>query len=239
MMDRAPFTLAPAGNPPALGPAWLGGGVFLARVIDLADPDGRGRIRIRLQGSDGIDGQDVPLWALLVTPHAGDDRGIWWLPEIDDLVAVAFVQGDARLPVVLGALWHGAASPPATPESSTRSDKKLLRTRSGLTITLDDASGQETLKLETPGGQVLELKDGPGQCTLSDANGNSIKLESSGITITAAAKVTVNAANVKVSAGMVQVDAGLSKFSGVVQCDTLISNAVVSSSYTPGAGNIW
>jgi hypothetical protein len=24
-----------------------------------------------------------------------------------------------------------------------------------------------------------------------------------------------------------------------VQCDTLISNAVVSSSYTPGAGNIW
>ena len=41
------------------------------------------------------------------------------------------------------------------------------------------------------------------------------------------------------AAGMVQVDAGLSKFSGVVQCDTLISNAVVSSSYTPGAGNIW
>jgi uncharacterized protein involved in type VI secretion and phage assembly len=239
MMDRAPFTLAPAGNPPALGPAWLGGGVFLARVIDLADPDGRGRIRIRLQGSDGIDGQDVPLWALLVTPHAGDERGMWWLPEIDDLVAVTFVQGDARLPVVLGALWHGAAKPPVAMDGASRNDKKLLRTRSGLTITLDDASGQETLKLETPGGQVLELKDGPGQCTLSDANGNSIKLESSGITITAAAKVTVNAANVKVSAGMVQVDAGLSKFSGVVQCDTLITNAVVSSSYTPGAGNVW
>lgn len=238
-MDRAPFTLAPAGNPPAVSPPWLGGGVFLARVVDLADPDNRGRIRIRLHASDGIDGQDVPLWAMLVTPHAGDDRGIWWVPEIDDLVAVAFVQGDARLPVVLGALWHGAAKPPAAMDSGSRNDRKLLRTRSGLTITLDDASGQETLKLETPGGQVLELKDGPGQCTLSDANGNSIKLESSGITITASAKVTVNAANVKVSAGMVQVDAGLSKFSGVVQCDTLISNAVVSSSYTPGAGNIW
>jgi hypothetical protein len=24
-----------------------------------------------------------------------------------------------------------------------------------------------------------------------------------------------------------------------VQCDTLISNSVVSASYTPGAGNIW
>jgi hypothetical protein len=38
---------------------------------------------------------------------------------------------------------------------------------------------------------------------------------------------------------MVKVDAAMSKFSGVVKCDTLISNAVVSSSYTPGAGNIW
>ena len=35
------------------------------------------------------------------------------------------------------------------------------------------------------------------------------------------------------------VDAGMSKFSGVVQCDTLISNSVISASYTPGAGNIW
>jgi hypothetical protein len=34
------------------------------------------------------------------------------------------------------------------------------------------------------------------------------------------------------------VNAGMSKFSGVVQCDTLIANSVVSTSYTPGAGNI-
>ena len=38
---------------------------------------------------------------------------------------------------------------------------------------------------------------------------------------------------------VVQVDAGMSSFSGVVRCDTLISNSVVSASYTPGAGNIW
>jgi hypothetical protein len=38
---------------------------------------------------------------------------------------------------------------------------------------------------------------------------------------------------------MVKVDAGMSTFSGVVKCDTLISNTVISSTYTPGAGNIW
>jgi len=51
--------------------------------------------------------------------------------------------------------------------------------------------------------------------------------------------VKVEASLIHASAGMVTVDAGLSKFSGVVQCDTLISNAVISASYTPGAGNIW
>ena len=63
--------------------------------------------------------------------------------------------------------------------------------------------------------------------------------EAAGITVTASAKVTINASTVEVSAGMVTVNAGMSKFSGVVQCDTMISNAVVSASYTPGAGNVW
>jgi len=38
---------------------------------------------------------------------------------------------------------------------------------------------------------------------------------------------------------MVTVNAGMSKFSGVIQCDTLITNSVVSASYNAGAGNIW
>jgi hypothetical protein len=37
---------------------------------------------------------------------------------------------------------------------------------------------------------------------------------------------------------MVQVAAGLAKFSGRVQCDTLIADSVIPASYTPGAGNI-
>ncbi|MGB8169819.1 MAG: hypothetical protein WCF18_20120, partial [Chthoniobacteraceae bacterium] len=106
-------------------------------------------------------------------------------------------------------------------------------------LTLEDEDGQEKFIVETPGAQKITLKDGPGQVTIEDSNGNSIKLEAAGVTITAAAKVTVNAAQVAVSAGMVQVDAGMSKFSGVVQCDTLIATTVVATTYTPGAGNIW
>jgi len=81
--------------------------------------------------------------------------------------------------------------------------------------------------------------DGPGAVEITDSNGNSVKLETTGVTVTATAKVTINASAVEVNSGMFNVNAGMSKFSGVVQCDTLISNSVVSASYTPGAGNIW
>ena len=85
----------------------------------------------------------------------------------------------------------------------------------------------------------MTYTDSPAAIEITDSSGNSIKLESSGITITASGNVTINAAKVAVSASMVTVDAGMSKFSGVVQCDTLIATSVVGASYTPGAGNMW
>ena len=238
-MDRAdPLSLLPQGTPPALGPAWAGG-VFLAEVADIVDPQNLARVQVRLHGANGVDGQDMPLWARLLSAGAGADRGMYWVPDVGDLVVLAFVQGDARFPVVLGGLWNGNAAPPENMDGGGRNNLKVMRSRKGVKVTLDDSDGQEQMVLETPGGQKLTLKDGPGSCELIDSNGNSIKLESSGITVTAAAQVKVEAATVEVSAGMVTVNAGMSRFSGVVQCDTLISNAVISSSYTPGAGNIW
>jgi hypothetical protein len=85
----------------------------------------------------------------------------------------------------------------------------------------------------------VTLQDGPGSVEVVDSNGNRVVLESAGVTVQASAKVTVSASSVEVSAGMVTVNAGMSRFSGVVQADTVITNSVVSASYTPGAGNIW
>ncbi len=137
--------------------------------------------------------------------------------------------------------WVGCGTAPIPPpeSASSQNNHKVIKSRNGVTVTLDDSNGQEKLILETPGGQKFTLKDGPGAVDIEDSNGNSIKLETAGITVTAAAKVTVNASQVAISAGMVQVDAGMSNFSGVVQADTIITNSIVSASYTPGAGNIW
>lgn len=218
-------------------PAWLNAG-YLARVVSLGDPESLNRVQVRLIAFDGIDDQDAPLWARVVAPFAGQNRGAFFMPDVGDEVLVLFTNGDTRFPLVIGGIWNGASPAPADlgPEGNRY---KRIRSRNGITITLDDQQGQETLTLETPGGQSVVLKDGPGTITCEDSSGNSIKMESAGITIQAAAKVKVQAASVDVSAGMVTVDTAMAKFSGVVKCEVLISTSVVSTSYTPGAGNIW
>jgi uncharacterized protein involved in type VI secretion and phage assembly len=169
----------------------------------------------------------------------GNNRGSWFIPDVDDEVLIVFEGGDPRRPYVIGGLWNGKDAPPQSMDNGGNNNLKVLRSRNGVKITLDDSDGQETLILETPGGQKVTLKDGPGSVEVDDSNGNSIKMEASGITVTASAQVTINASTVKVSASMVTVNAGMSQFSGVVQADTVITNSVVSAAYTPGAGNIW
>ena len=223
--------------PSGWGGRWYG--VFPALVLDIKDPDNQGRVKITLPWSPDAQGGRYEAWARLATLFGGNNRGSWFVPDVDDEVLVAFEQGDARRPYVLGGLWNGRDQAPEAMDGAGNNYKKVLRSRNGVKVTLDDQDGQEKLLLETPGGQKITLKDGPGAVEIIDSNGNSIKLEAAGITVTASAKVTVNASQVAISAGMVTVDAAMSKFSGVVQADTVISNSVISVSYTPGAGNIW
>jgi len=237
-VDLSPFEMQLQERVPnGLGGRWYG--VCTALVTDIKDPDRQGRVKIALPWSPDAGGQRYEAWARLATLFGGNNRGSWFVPDVDDEVLVCFEQGDPRRPCVLGGLWNGKDAPPASMDGAGRNDLKVLRSRNGVKITLDDTQGRESLTLETPAGQTITLKDGPGAVEVIDSNGNSVKLETAGITVTAAAKVTVNAAQVAVSAGLVKVDAGMSTFSGVVKADTVICNSIVSASYTPGAGNIW
>jgi uncharacterized protein involved in type VI secretion and phage assembly len=221
--------------PQGWGGMWYG--VAPATVIDIVDPEGQGRVQVTLPWCPDSGGGRYEAWARTATLFAGKDRGSWFIPEVGDEVLVAFEHGDPARPYVLGGLWNGSDPPP---QSADRGNNlKVIKSRNGVKVTFDDRDGREKLILETPGGQKITLEDGPGAVQIEDSSGNRIKLEATGITVTASAKVTVNASQVAISAGMVTVDAGMSKFSGVVQADAVICNSIVSASYTPGAGNIW
>lgn len=214
-------------------------GVHTAVVTDVADPDGQGRVRVRLPWSPDPEGQTYEAWARLATLMAGPDRGSWFIPDPGDEVLVAFEAGDPRRPYVLGALWNGQDAPPESMDGAGRNETKTLRSRNGVVVRMEDKDGRERLTLETPGGQRMTLSDGPGRLHLEDSNGNTVTLESSGVTVVSPSKVTIQAGQVEITAGTVTVNAGMSTFNGVVQAQTVITQSVVSASYTPGAGNIW
>jgi uncharacterized protein involved in type VI secretion and phage assembly len=213
-------------------------GVYPATVVDHQDPDGQGRVQVRLPWTPDPGGSDrYEAWARLVTMMAGADRGTWFVPEVGDEVLVAFQAGDPRWPYVVGALWNGHDSPPESIDSNN--DIRSITSRAGITVTFDDTDGAVALTLETPMGQRIELADGGSTITVSDSSGNEVELAPGGITVTSSGPLSVSAPTATLDVGTLKVTAGLSTFSGVVQVDTLISNAVVSSSYTPGVGNIW
>lgn len=216
------------------------GGVYPAVVRDVQDPLGQGRVRVELPFLASADLAGATAWARLATMMAGNDRGTWFVPEVGDEVLLAFLAGDPSRPVVIGALWNGQDAPPETMDA--QNNIRSITSRSGHRIVLDDTSGFEKLRITSQGGHRFELSDTMnGEITLEHSNGVKLKMDIVGnIEITANVKVTISApGQLLVSAGTVQVDAAMSSFSGVVRCDTLITNSVVSPSYTPGAGNVW
>jgi uncharacterized protein involved in type VI secretion and phage assembly len=223
-------------------PAGLGGrfyGVYPAVVTDLQDPDSQGRVEVKLPWCPDPKGgaEGYTAWARIAMLMAGSNRGTWFIPDQDDEVLVAFEGGDPRRPFVLGMLWNGADSPPESADSNNYI--KSITSRNGVKITIDDTDGAEKYKVETPGGHSMSMEDSGMKIEIKDSSSNTVKMEASGITVTASAQVKVEAGTVQVDAGSVTVNAGISTFSGVVKCDTLITNSVVSPSYTPGAGNVW
>jgi uncharacterized protein involved in type VI secretion and phage assembly len=205
-----------------------GAGLALGRVTDNDDPEGRGRIKLNMLALD------VEIWASVVVPSAGQGYGVACLPKLDEIVLVAFLTPEQ--PFVIGAVWSGTQSEPtrATPAQ----DRYSITMPSGMSAVFDDQGGPN-VTITTPSGNTMTLTDGSGGQYTITLGGTTLQVTPTEIDLTAAAKVNVNAMTVAVSASMVTVDAGISKFSGVVKCDTLITNSVISSSYTPGAGNIW
>ena len=212
-------------NPHAIG---LMHSLQMGKVIDNVDPDSRGRIKVMLLAND------MEIWASAVVPSAGQGYGISCLPKVDEIVVLAFVTPE--MPLVLGSIWSGHDSVPE--DADPQEDHYVIKTPAGTVMEFDDNDGPK-MEIRTPQGFSITVTDDNGGEIEIKRGAQNMKMTSSEVSIESSAKVSITATNINLSASMVQVDAGISKFSGVVQADTVIANAVVGTSYTPGAGNIW
>lgn len=212
---------------------------YLAEVVSVDDPLKLGRVQVRLLGFDGPADQDGPIWARVAVPFAGDNRGAFMLPDVGDEVVVSFLNGDSRLPIVVGGLWNGNQKPPETLGGS-RVDRWTIVGKAGTRIAIvEERAGEATISFTTPGGVSGTLTDSAGGKIEFKAAGTTITVDTNGVSVQTPLKITAQASQVEVTSGTVKVNSAISTFSGIVKCDVLQATTVIGTTYTPGAGNVW
>jgi uncharacterized protein involved in type VI secretion and phage assembly len=188
-------------------------GVVTAVVTNNQDPDKLGRVKLKFPW---LSDTDESWWARVATPMAGKDRGLFLLPEVNDEVLVLFEQGDLRFPYVIGALWNGNDTPPLTNEDG-KNDQRMLKSRSGHMITLDDKDGEEQIQIVDKSGKnsiVITSKDNKvtitadADITITSSNGKVV-LSGNGVEIKSQADVKVEASgNLELKGSKVNVNNG-------------------------------
>lgn len=102
-------------------------------------------------------------WARMVNTGSGDDRGIDWLPEINDEVVLAFEHGDIHRPLVIGSLWNGIDIPPEHIEDSvdigSASASELTAALLGVNNLGEDAGEVRLRTLRSREGQQIQFID--------------------------------------------------------------------------------
>ena len=196
-------------------------GKYRGFVVDVEDPEGRGRIRLTVPS---VLGEETSMWAEPAFAYGGGmDFGVIAIPPVDSAVLVEFIEGDPSAPLWTGTFWRTQGE---VPEEFTGQATKVMKTETGHRLIFDDTEGEETITLHSAADAVVELNaegsialtgsDGAhvtidanaGEITVEDANGNSITLSSSGIACVDASgnEITTSASGVEVKGAVINLD---------------------------------
>src|SRR5690606_22829651 len=122
-------------------------GVVIGVVTNNNDLEGLGRVKVRYPSLGMLPPVESD-WCRIAAPMAGPMAGWYAIPEINDEVLVAFEHGDPAYPYVIGGLWNTMDRPPKPSQAVViggKVTKRILRSRSGHEITLDDTIGKESI----------------------------------------------------------------------------------------------
>lgn len=178
-------------------------GVVIGVVTNNSDPERWGRVKVKfpwLGDAPEIESN----WCRVVAPMTGGSGcGAYFIPEIDDEVLVAFEHGDPNAPYVLGCLWNGVDVPPRPSDQVVQNGlvtQRIIRSRSGHQVVLDDSSGAEKIVIVDKTGKeriefdaarnALTIEAKGGDCTIRCAN---MKLEADATFALEAGKISIGA----------------------------------------------
>ena len=210
LVSDAPRALAPPAKPLP--------GLFTGVVTNNQDPDKAGRVKLKFPQI----AQDAESnWAPVSGAGAGNQRGVWILPEVNDEVLVGFLHGDINYPVVLGGLWNGKDKPPDDTPTGGTVDVRTWKTRAGHIVRLTDKSGQEKI-------EIID-KTANNSITIDSKQNTLTILAAKDINIEAKGNVTIKGVNVKLEASA-KLEAKGSVFQGEAQSQLTLKGAIAELS---------
>jgi uncharacterized protein involved in type VI secretion and phage assembly len=149
-------------------------GVAVAVVTNNKDPENLGRVKVKYPWRET---EDESYWARLTTFMAGPDRGGYFLPEVNDEVLVAFENGDIDHPIILGSLWSGKLKPPEN-NANGKNDRRLIKSRSGHQVILDDTDGSEKIDIiDKSGRNLITIKTSSNTIEITSAQDITLKAQ--------------------------------------------------------------
>ena len=112
-------------------------GLMAGKVIRNCDQTKMGRVKVRLAARGGRE-----IWARVVAP----DTGVYFVPQVNDEVLVAFHQGDGNEAFVMGRLWNDTKLPPRQGEGDPVTKRVILTPKE--LIEKDTKAGESKLQYQ-------------------------------------------------------------------------------------------
>lgn len=141
-------------------------GKYRAIVVDVKDPEKRGRIKVNCPK---VYGDDKSPWCQPCLSYAIDKAGDFIVPKLNDFVWIEFEEGDVRYPIYTGGLWAKEKTPL---EDYTKVDKFRQIEFEGCKITIEK---------KEDGSKEVIITNGTASITMNKGDikikGTTVKIE--------------------------------------------------------------
>ena len=172
-------------------------GLTLAKVTNIKDDQNLNRVKCQPIGWDDSDETD---WCYVMAPMGGSECGAFFFPQVNDLVVLAFLDGDPHRPIVLGAYWNSETKPPLT-VTDGKSEEYLLKTPKKIQMKLTDTDSKQKVTLTMPSETTLTLDDENKKVEIKDKSGDNsltMNLKDGEIILKAKTKLTIKAGDTSI-----------------------------------------
>lgn len=176
-------------------------GIVTGIVKEIYDDKFPGMVKVEFFMTDGT--INVSDWVRVIVPYGGKNKGMYFMPDIGDEVAIAFEQGNIEKPYVIGCLWNKTDK---IPENSVKKDNtiKKLKTKGGHEVIFDDTENKGKITISTSKKSEIVIDDENSSITIKAKGDNGedvIKIDSKNgeIDVEAKKKIKLNAGSASIN----------------------------------------